>query len=88
MKGLEIVKCRGLRINMFRITPHRKISKFSRNNISEQSVEITYENMVHAQDHFLKAICEKENLWSLWKNAGIASVEVLNVITDLNVIKS
>ena len=31
MKGLEMVKCESLRINMFRITHTRKVSKFSRN---------------------------------------------------------
>ena len=31
MKGLEMVKCESLRINMFRITHTGKVSKFSRN---------------------------------------------------------
>ena len=31
MKGLEMVKCKSLRINVFRITHTGKISKFSRN---------------------------------------------------------
>ena len=35
MKGLEMVKCESLRINMFRIT-HGKISKFSRNNCEDR----------------------------------------------------
>ena len=30
---LNIVKCESLRINMFRITTHGKVSKFSRNTI-------------------------------------------------------
>ena len=35
MKGLEMVKCESLRINMFRITHTGKISKFSRNMIQK-----------------------------------------------------
>ena len=45
MKGLEMVKCESLRINMFRITHTGKVNKFSRNNADKDAVVVDWTSL-------------------------------------------
>ena len=64
MKGLEVVKCESLQINMFRIKHTGKISKFSRNTFryKMQTADwVQNARLLHKLLGYLSKVAPKKN---------------------------
>ena len=81
MKGLEMVKCESLRINMYRITHTGKISKFSRN--TPQPVrQASVVNTSPEDDQFFEVVMDtplyaRKNLHHYWMSLWYSELRLI-----------